>query len=115
MGLHFDSGEVQRLAADLAKAAPQVGEKATRAVRATASDIEHTAQALAPVLTGELKGSISSHVRGLDADVAARTRYARFVEYGTSVMAPQPYMGPAFDQHAPDLEHALGDAGEDIL
>lgn len=115
MGLHFDSGEVQRLAADLVKAAPQVGAKATHAVRATASDIEQTAQTLAPVLTGHLKGSISSHVRGLDAEVGADTRYAGYVEYGTSVMAPQPYMGPAFDQHAPDLEQALGDAGEDIL
>jgi hypothetical protein len=28
---------------------------------------------------------------------------------------PQPYMGPAFDRHAPRLERALGDIGEDIL
>jgi HK97 gp10 family phage protein len=28
---------------------------------------------------------------------------------------PQPYMGPAFDRHAPGLERALGDAGEDIV
>lgn len=29
--------------------------------------------------------------------------------------APQPYMGPAFDRHAPGLADALGDIGEDIL
>lgn len=29
--------------------------------------------------------------------------------------APQPYMGPAFDRHEPDLEDALGDIGEGIL
>lgn len=29
--------------------------------------------------------------------------------------APQPYMGPAFDRHAPGLERALGDIGEDVL
>lgn len=28
---------------------------------------------------------------------------------------PQPYMGPAFDRHAPGLARALADAGEDIL
>ena len=28
---------------------------------------------------------------------------------------PQPYMGPAFDRHAPGLEEALGRAGGDIL
>lgn len=29
--------------------------------------------------------------------------------------APQPYMGPSFDRHAPALERRLGDIGEDIL
>lgn len=28
---------------------------------------------------------------------------------------PQPYMGPSFDRHVPDLERALGDLGEDVL
>lgn len=28
---------------------------------------------------------------------------------------PQPYLGPAFDRHAPGLERALGDIGEDVL
>lgn len=41
------------------------------------------------------------------------TVFAREVHHpGT---APQPYMGPAFDRHAPRLEDALGDIGEDIL
>jgi hypothetical protein len=41
------------------------------------------------------------------------TVFAQEVHHpGTS---PQPYMGPAFDRHAPTLDRLLGDVGEDIL
>lgn len=44
---------------------------------------------------------------------AGGTVFAREVHHpGT---APQPFMGPAFDRNVPQLERALGQAGEDIL
>lgn len=45
--------------------------------------------------------------------VGGQTVFARQVNHpGT---APQPYMGPAFDRHAPGFADAMGDIGEDIL
>lgn len=41
------------------------------------------------------------------------TVFAKVVHHpGT---APAPYMGPAFDRHAPLMSDALGDTGQDIL
>lgn len=55
---------------------------------------------------------------------AKNSEFLRFVVGGRVVFvrevhhpgtAPQPYLGPAFDKHAPNLERLLGDAGEEIL
>lgn len=111
----FDTSELQALAVDLEKSGAKVIERARLAVAKVALDVEATAKTLAPVDTGNLKNSISSEIDGLTAEVSASTSYSDYVEYGTSRMAAQPYMGPAFDEHAPNLEKALGQIGEKAL
>lgn len=41
------------------------------------------------------------------ADVAATAPYAFFVEFGTSRMAAEPFLGPSFRAHLGDIEAAL--------
>lgn len=53
----------------------------------------------APVLTGALKRSIKVvKVKLMNYRVKTTVPYARFVEYGTSKMSPQPYFRPALKQ-----------------
>ena len=59
---------------------------------------------LCPVDTGALQESIDYLVSGTDLTFEATEDYAGFVEYGTSKMAAQPFMTPAYDQ---EREHLL--------
>ena len=115
MGIHVDASEVRDLARDLAQAPSKVRRRAPQAIRKTALSIERSAKAIAPVETGTLRSSIGSDIGTLSATIGTDLRYAGFVEFGTSRMAPQPYMRPAFDRNIGKLEQELGDAVEDIL
>lgn len=53
------------------------------------------AREIVPVETGALRGSITSNAQGLSAAATAAAPHAAMVEYGTSRMAPRPYMYPA--------------------
>jgi phage protein, HK97 gp10 family len=114
------SGEEQlrRLSADIARAAATTGVRAQQVVRKTAYDIERTAKNLVPVDTGNLKSSIGhSDARAvgrsgsLAIEIGPTANYGLFVEFGTSRMAPQPFMGPAADQHQGAFEQAMGQLG----
>jgi HK97 gp10 family phage protein len=98
-------------------AAPAKVERALITVLDEAADeVARIGKMLAPFRTGRLKDSI--HVvkhGGLLAEVSTGTRYAEYVEYGTSKMAPEPFMRPAADlvqQHLPDR---VAGAGADFL
>lgn len=115
-----DFTEVFRLAADLSKAGPIATLRAADAIAKTALDIERDAKMLAPVDTGYLRNSISVDVGGtawgrLHAEIGPTAEYGVYVEYGTSRMAPQPYLGPAADRNGPLLEAAFAQIGGSIL
>ncbi|MCT9624249.1 HK97 gp10 family phage protein [Pseudarthrobacter equi] len=83
------------------------------AVRKTTMDIAADAKSAAPVDTGNLRSSIQTSFAGSNAQVAqgvvqARADYSKFVEFGTSRAAPQPFLGPAGDKHLPKLQEAVG-------
>ena len=111
----FDMGEVNHLAADLAAAPAKATAGSTRAVTGSAHQTQRDAQRFAPVLTGALRSGIVVKAAGLSAEVVSTAPYSAFNEYGTSVMAPQPFMRPAADIAADPLADDIGDAGEDIL
>lgn len=68
---------------------------AEAAAHAAASAAEY-ARCVAPVDSGELRAGISSGRTGtLSAAVRSSAPHSAMVEYGTSKMAPQPYMLPA--------------------
>jgi len=113
--MHIDASELGELARDLKAGAAGVEAKAPLVVKRTAFDIEATGKVNAPVDTGNLESSISTDVDGLTAEIGPTAEYGGYVEYGTSKMDAQPYMGPATDRHAPAFESALGQVGEKIL
>ena len=99
-----DLTQVNRIAADISRAAAGALPLARIVVQKVCADTKRDAQAFAPVDTGALRSSIS-YETGADqgsvwGEVGPTVSYAPYVEYGTSRMAPYAYMGPAFDRHA---------------
>lgn len=75
------------------------------APKRVADRIAATARSYAPVATGALRASIEARsiAAGKTAEVVAGVEYAAYVEYGTYKMAAQPYLTPAFEEHADEL------------
>lgn len=111
MGL--DASELRSLGHDLTRAGAKAQAGARMVVAKTAADITADAKAFAPVDTGNLRASIGHDLfegnGETSAEIGPTTNYGGFVEWGTSRMAPQPYLGPAFDRRVPQFEKALGD------
>ncbi len=101
--------EFSRLAADLDRHSETLRDRASAVVRKTVFDTMADAQTLAPVDTGNLKGSITTEVRPGDlvGVVEATADYAAYIEWGTSKMQPQPFMQPAQDRNTPTFLEAL--------
>jgi HK97 gp10 family phage protein len=113
--MHFDVSELQDLEGDLEKGAARVEALAPKVVAKSAHDIERDAKIIAPVDTGTLESSISSTIDGLSAEIGPHTDYEAYVEYGTSKMHAQPYMGPAAEKNTPPFVEAMGQLGAKIL
>lgn len=116
MGIEFDTSELNQLGAQLGDIGREALPLARIAVQKTAADIKADAQMFAPVDTGYLRSSITYETRELTdsvvGDIGPTAAYGKYVEHGTSRMAPHAFMGPAFDRRVPDLaaafEHIAG-------
>lgn len=109
--------ELNRIAADLSKAAAAAQYKAPLVVAKAAADVEAIAKSFCPVDTGFLRSSI-----GVDLDLPAAAavigptaEYGPYVEFGTHRTAPQAFMGPALDRVSPSFVEAIEALGGDIL
>ncbi len=80
------------------------------AVKKSAEKVVRDAKARAPILTGELRGSIGSKSRsaGKSVDIFASARHAIFQEYGTANHSAQPFLYPALMAEWPDFKTAIG-------
>ena len=78
-------------------------------VKRVADKIARTAQQNAPYVTGTLHDSITSTSVsiGREAEVYVGAPYGGYVEFGTRFMAAEPYLGPAVDEHTPDLPEEI--------
>lgn len=72
-------------------------EKVKQVVKVNGAELAQEAQRLAPVKTGNLKGSIRMQILGggLIAEIEEHTEYGKYLELGTRFMNAQPYMTPA--------------------
>lgn len=128
MFINIDLSEVHELADDMRGAGPRVDPIVQRAVARGGFRVQAQAQVNAPVDTGHLASSITTDVGHHSYVVGPEAHYGDYVEQGTSgpypienafglgilVMhpgiSPQPYLGPAFDQHLPKTLRDLRDA-----
>lgn len=119
--MSFDASELSNLGVQLGTVPKVAGQLAKVVVKKTAKDIESTAKQLAPVDTGFLRGAIStSDLRNVtqdspSAEVRASASYSTYLEFGTSRMAPQPFMGPAADKHSDAFEQAMAEIIEKAM
>ena len=63
--------------------------------------------------TGLLDGSIETEIRAQNPPtvaVTSRAPYAAALEYGTSKMAPRPYMRPATERNRDEVTRLVGEA-----
>lgn len=73
--------------------------------------IETLAKQTAPFETGRLSASITTDLSDLAllaARVGTDVKYAPFQEFGTRVMAAQPYLYPAFFSYENEIVKAIG-------
>lgn len=117
--VYFDGAELQSLAGSIEKSSAATGKLVQMAVRKTALDIERNAKTIAPVDTGNLKGSIGhSDLRTIgtsgsaEAEVGPTANYAMYQEFGTTTMAPSAFMGPSLDRYSGTFEEVLAQIAE---
>lgn len=79
----------------LGRAAMNIGGNMTNVISSAAEAICEDAKGICPVDTGTLKNSITYESFGNSAEIFANTDYAAYVEFGTSKMAPKPYLVPS--------------------
>ena len=114
-----DVSAVYAIAADLEAVAGSVPAAARQVVAKSALDVEAGGKRRAPVDTGNLRGSITTELRGngqlFSAEIGPTANYGGHVEFGTYKMGPQPYMGPAGDEAEPAFVAAMEQIGGMIL
>lgn len=112
----FDASEIFTLATELKGSGTKAKQMAGAAVQKTAADIAADAKSIAPVDTGNLKGSIGvTRLDRLEAEVGPTAEYGIYLELGTSRMAAQPFMGPATDRRVPGFVQAMEQIADGIF
>lgn len=95
--------EFAKFADDIKAAARELDGAGVDVAARVARRAMKTAKSVAPVETGTLRDEIHLERQGERVSIEATNRYAAFQEYGTTSMAPNPFMKPAFQRHAPEL------------
>jgi HK97 gp10 family phage protein len=111
----FDASEWNEFAADLGKAPARMVKQGNKILHKVIADGTREAQAFAPVDTGNMRSGTTGEVRGLEGEFGPTAEYAPYVEDGTSRMAPQAFVGPAFDRQQPGFVTAVQALTEVIL
>lgn len=111
--MYDDFAELMRVAKELEAAGVRALLSADKIVKAYGYAVQAQAQQFAPVDTGTLRSSISvqfvgGFLRGVvTAIIGPEVEYGGYVEFGTSVMPPHAYLGPALDRIAPAYVAAI--------
>jgi len=110
--VEIDASELEVLGRDISDLGQKAHDRAAQVVAKTAADISGSAARNAPYRTGNLSNSIGYDLYGLEAEIGPTASYGIFLEYGTSRMAPRPYMKPALEKHEGAFLQALSQLGD---
>jgi hypothetical protein len=111
----MSGAEFTRFARDLARAAQGVDVKGEAAAEKVGKGALRSAEEHVAVLSGALKENLHLVIQGARAMVVSDLFYSRFVEYGTSRMAPDPFIGPSFVEWAPKLVQEVEGIRDDVI
>ncbi len=103
-----NEGDIVRLMQTLP---PEIFERVQQVLKNGAVDIAERARELVPLRTGHLLASIRADLGDVEdseeafdpVQVIADTPYASFVEFGTSRMEAEPFLGPAVEEIEPEV------------
>jgi HK97 gp10 family phage protein len=87
----------------------ELAKKIARALEAVGATAEAYAKELCPVDTGRLRDSITYSVDDDAVYLGSDVEYAPYVEFGTYKQKPQPFMGPAMQDHLDEYKAILED------
>lgn len=88
----------------------ELDKKIARALEAVGAAAETYAKELCPVDTGHLRDSITHSVDDNAVYLGSDVEYAPYVEFGTYKQKPQPFMGPAMQDHLDEYKSILENA-----
>lgn len=119
----FDASELKKLSADLRAAGPKISPKISGLLTSTANTVARDARAAAPKdrpwlstaegIRVETRGKFTrTIISGLDPK-GESVGYR--VEYGTSVQAARPFLGPAMKRHRETFNRAALDIASKVL
>jgi HK97 gp10 family phage protein len=109
--IDIDLRRIQRLQKAMKHAPALIAEELSKAVRDLVLLVEGVAKKNCPVDTGKLRASITPVIESWAAGyVGTNTAYAPYVEYGTSKMAAQPFLEPAFLEGQKQADKIFGAA-----
>ncbi len=91
----MSGAEFARFARDLARSASGIDRKARRAIDRVGRGALKAAESIVPEDEGDLRESLTLKVKGTVATVETSLYYGAFQEFGTSQMAPNPFIGPS--------------------
>ena len=111
----MSGAEFARFARDLARSAATLDLRANAAADRVGRGALKSAQRMVPVDQGDLSRSLSFRRRGSVARVESSLYYAAFQEFGTSQMAPNPFIGPAAEEWGPRLVAEVEEIRDDVV
>lgn len=107
--------EFSRFADDLRRAATGIDRQAAVAVERVGQGALKAARATVPVDSGDLRKSLTYRRKGSVATVTSALYYSAFQEFGTSQMAPNPFIGPAAQEWGPRLVAAVEQIRDEVV
>ncbi len=117
----IDTGALLSVQTGLAHVGSEIPKRVAEVVADFGDKVALTAQDIAPRRSGVLAASISSETirtgggTVAKAIIGSNVKHGKYVEWGTSKMAPEPYLSPALDAWGDQFARAAAEAAVEGL
>ena len=111
----FDFSELDKLVSNLSKAARGSDKDVQKEVDIAVDYLVSQAKSGVPVKTGYLKSSITAEKSGKQKTFTVRSKYGKYVEFGTSKMRARNYVKPALRKTYSKIDKDLEKLADQII